>query len=124
MGKLNTFQKNNLFIGTHLAAEVPSTSPDLRAFVVVGAYLQDQTKFSKPARSLNVDQDRLRFWLRKYEVNRHDLEIDKDITEKDLLHSVHLRNIQTIEELEEALEKYIQDLSALQVSWKIANPLP
>jgi hypothetical protein len=124
MGNLNIFQRNNLLTGTHLAAEVPSTSPDLRAFVVVGAYVQDQTKSSKPARILNVDQDNLRFWLRKYEVNRQDLAIDKDITEKDLLRPVYLRDIQTIEDLEDTLEKYIQDFSVLQVSWKVDNPLP
>ncbi|HEU5377397.1 MAG TPA: hypothetical protein VFV38_18400 [Ktedonobacteraceae bacterium] len=124
MRKLNTFQRNNLFTGTHLAVEVPALSSDLRAFVVVGAYVQNQTKLSKPARSLHVSQENLRFWLRRYEVKRHDLEIDKDITETDLLHNIHVRDIQTIEELEYILGKYVQDFSKMEVSWKVANPLP
>ncbi|GCE09244.1 hypothetical protein KDAU_65730 [Dictyobacter aurantiacus] len=33
------FQENNLFIGTSLAAEIPSSSSELSAFIIIGSYV-------------------------------------------------------------------------------------
>jgi hypothetical protein len=124
MSRFSTFQNNNLFTGVELAAELPSTSPERRAFVVVGAYIQTSRGATSPSTVLNVDKPDLRFWLRKYEVNKSYLENDWDIVDHDLVDSIYLNNIQTLESLEAELEKYIQDFSIMEVAWKVDNPLP
>ena len=103
ISRLNTFQRNNLITGTHLAAEIRPSSSERRAFVVIGAYLQAQSGPVKPLKSLNIEQDNLRFWMRKYEINKDLMEIAKDITDDDLLNAIYLNNIQTLEELENEL---------------------
>lgn len=109
--KLSTFQRNNLITGTDLAAEIPSSSPELRAFVVVGAYVWAPSGHAKrPSKFLNAEQDGLRFWVRKYEVKKSDIE--RWITHADLLNSVYLDEILSIEQLEH------------EVAWKVDNPLP
>lgn len=40
MSQLSIFQRNNLITGTQMAAEISSSSPELRVFVVIGAYVQ------------------------------------------------------------------------------------
>lgn len=124
MSRFSIFQNNNLFTGVELAAELLPTSPERRAFVVVGAYIQTLRGATSPSTTLNVDKPDLRFWLRKYEVNRSYLENDWDITDHDLVDSIYLNNIQTLESLEAELEKYIQDFSIMEVAWKVDNPVP
>lgn len=65
MSRLNTFQRNNLITGTQMAAEIPSSSPELRALVVIGSYVQTATGARRPSKYLNREQENLRFWLRK-----------------------------------------------------------
>ena len=123
MNKLNTFQRNNLITGTDLAAEIPSSSPELRAFVVIGAYARTPSGHAKrPSKFLNAEQNDLRFWIRRYEVKKSDIE--KWITTADLLNSVYLNEILSIEQLEREVEQYIQDFSLLEATWKVDNPLP
>ena len=124
MGNLTTFQRNNLLIGTRLAAELQASSAELRAFVVIGAYAQTQSGPKSPSKMLNAEQDTLRFWLRTYEVSRHALAMDEDIIDEDLIHEIYIHDIQSIEQLEQELAQYIQDFSCMEVSWKIDNPLP
>jgi hypothetical protein len=125
MDSFNPFQRNNLITGIHLATEIQSSSPGLRAFVVVGAYIQSSSgKHAKPSKSLNVEQDNLRFWLRRYEVNRNLLETDKYIADQDLLNPVYIEDIKSIEQLEAELWKYSGDFSLMVVAWKVDNPLP
>ena len=122
MNRLNTFQRNNLLTGTYLATEILSSSPELRAFVVIGAYVQTPTKPMKPSKSLNVEQDNLRFWIRRYEIAKRD--IDKYVTEKDLQNAMYINNISSRDALEHELEKYVDDFSLMEVTWKVDNPLP
>ncbi|MBA2392724.1 MAG: hypothetical protein H0V70_08255 [Ktedonobacteraceae bacterium] len=124
MNKLSTFQRNNISIGTDLAAEIRSFSPELRTFVVIGAYIQTSSGATNPSKSLNVEQRNLRFWIRKYDVLKEYVESDKYLTDKDLVNSIYVKDIYTIEQLENELEKYIQDFSFLEVAWKVDNPLP
>ena len=124
MGKLTTFQRNNLLTGTRLAAELQASSPELRAFVVIGAYRQTQSGPKRPSKMLNAEHDTLRFWLRTYEVSRHALAMDEDIIDEDLIHEIYIRDIQSIDQLEQELAQHIQDFSRMEVSWKIDNPLP
>lgn len=123
MMSLSTFQRNNLLVGTKLAAELSPFLPDRMAFVVVGSYVQTLRGAARPPKTLNVDQPNLRFWIRKYEIDRSYLESDLDITDYNLVDSMYLNDIQTVEELENELRKYIQDFSLLEVSWKVKNPL-
>src|SRR5258706_13779896 len=111
MSKLNTFQRNNLITGNDLAAEIQASSPELRAFVVIGADLQTQSGPTKPLKYLNAEQDNLRFWMRKYEINKYYIEIGKYVINEDLLNDIYLNNIQTIDDLENELGKYLQDFS-------------
>ena len=124
MSRLSTFQQNNLFVGTQLAAELPCLYPERRAFVVIGAYIQTSQGVLKPSKALNADRSDIRFWIRKYEIEKSSLEKDLDITDDNLIDSIYLSNIHSLEELESELEKYIQDFSLMEVAWKVGNPLP
>ena len=124
MTTLNTFQRNNLVTGNDLAAELQASSPELRAFVVIGAYVQTQSRAKRPSKMLNADHDTLRFFLRKYEVRRRALEMDEDISDDELIHAIDIHDIQSIDQLEQELVIYIQDFACMEVSWKIDNPLP
>ena len=122
MKKLNIFQRNCLVIGTHLAMEKPAFANDLRSFVVIGAYMQTSRGPAKASNILNKGEENLRFWLRAYEVHKYD--IDKYLTDSDLVNSIYIDQIQSIEQLEKELEKYVPDLALMQVTWKVENPLP
>jgi hypothetical protein len=124
MANLTTFQRNNLIIGTRLAAELQASSPELRAFVVIGAYRQTPSGPKRPSKMLNAEHDTLRFWLRKYEVSRQALAMDEDIIDEDLIHDIYIRDIQSIDQLEQELAQHMQDFSRMEVSWKVDNPLP
>lgn len=124
MANLTTFQRNNLLIGTRLAAELQASSPELRAFVVIGAYAQTQSGPRRPSKILNAEQDNLRFFLSKYEVSRHALAMDEYISDKNLIDAIYIHDIQSIDQLEQELAQYIQDFSRMEVSWKVDNPLP
>ncbi len=124
MDNLTTFQRNNLIIGTRLAAELQASSPELRAFVVIGAYRQTPSGPRRPSKILNADYDTLRFFLRKYEVSRHALAMDEYTSDEDLTHAIYMHDIQSIDQLEQELEQYMQDFSRMEVSWKVDNPLP
>jgi hypothetical protein len=124
MDNLTTFQCNNLLTGTRLAAELQASSPELRAFVVIDAYVQTQSRAKRPSKILNADHDTLRFFLRKYEVSRHALAMDEDISDENLVHAIYIFDIQSIDQLEQELAQHIQDFSRMEVSWKVDNPSP
>lgn len=124
MNRLNTFQRNNLIIGTELAVEIQPSLPERRAFVVIGSYIQTPSGPRKPLKSLNIEQSNLRFWIRKYEIDKIHMEVAKYITQDDLLSSTYLKDIQTIESLEIELGKYLQDFSLMEVAWKVDAPFP
>ncbi|HOV28355.1 MAG TPA: hypothetical protein PK566_18620 [Pseudobacteroides sp.] len=123
MNTLSTKQINNLITGNSLALEIPASSDDLRCFVVIGAYKKDQTgKSARASKFLNTeDKSNLLFWLRKYEVKKQDIE--RYIADSDLVNSVHIKDISSVENLEFELAKYLSDLSQLDVEWKCDNPL-
>jgi hypothetical protein len=121
MKHLSIFQKNCLLTGTLLAAELVASCPQRRAFVVVGAYVQTPEGSARVSKFLNADHSNVRFWLRKYEVKREDVE--RYLADQDLLESVHLTTIESIEALEAELHPYVEDLQHLQVSWKVDDPL-
>lgn len=122
MSRFSIFQENTLFIGTVLAAELPSSSPEKRAFVVIGAYEQTSRRAKKPPKALNADRSDMRFWIRKYEISRVYMEKNLDITDNDLSDSIYLKDIQSLDHLETELGKYIQDFSLMEVEWKVDNP--
>lgn len=120
-------QLNNLRIGNSLAADIPAVLPDHRAFVVIGAYVpgsDDPTWGHEPPRALNSpSQANLRFWLRRYEVAQWQIEQGWDVAESDLHRQTHQRGIASVEEVERELEKYLDDFSLLDVSWRRDNPV-
>jgi hypothetical protein len=122
--KFDIFQQNNLKVGTHLAAEISPTSPEVYACVVIGSYIQTPFGRKRPSKTLNKEQSDLRFWFHKYEVNKYHLEVSDDISEKQLINAVKVDNILTIEQLEYELRRYLQDFSLLQAAWKFDPPLP
>ena len=116
---LDTFQKNNLLVGNQLATEIASSSPELRAFVVIGAYTLSRPH--KPSKYLNKSTDDVRFWIRRYEVDK--AKIEEYITHDDLVASTYVKDIKDIDELEKELGKYIDDFSAMKPDWYVDNPL-
>lgn len=121
MEHLDTFQRNNLLVGTRLAVEIAASSPELRAFVVVGTYTHSTVRPRKPSRYLNKSEDDLLFWIRKYEVARNNIE--KDITNRDLVGEIYVKDIESIGKLEKELGKYVDDFSLMKPDWYVDNPL-
>ncbi len=125
MGKLNTKQVNNLMIGNSLAAEILPTSSDLRCFIVIGAYMINkngsETAVSKYLNANN--KENYLFWLRKYEVRKEYIENDWDVTQDELVNEVFITDIKSLEDLENELDKYLQDYSRLDLEWRCDNPL-
>ncbi|GCE23612.1 hypothetical protein [Dictyobacter kobayashii] len=120
MQKFNVFQKNNLLVGTHLAIEIPSSSPELRAFVIIGSYIEASRGARRPSKFLNADHQDLRFWLRKYEITKKLLASnDLDIHESQLENFVYMNGFQNIETLEEKSCEYVDDFSSINVAWKL-----
>ena len=117
--KLDIRQLNNLLTGTGLAAEIPASSENLRAFVVIAAY---KSGGGRPSKFLNAaDQDDLLFSLRKYEVEKQYID-DWDVDHY-MHNAIRKTGIASIEELERALAEFLDDFSALDVSWRVGDPL-
>ncbi|NLM58358.1 MAG: hypothetical protein GX194_04410 [Clostridium sp.] len=112
-------------VGNSLAAEILPTSGDLRCFVVIGAYMINENG-SKTAVSkyLNAkNKENCLFWLRKYEVRKEYIENDWDVTQDELVNEEFITDIKSIEDLENELDKYLQDYSRLDLEWRCDNPL-
>ena len=126
MQKLKTKQINNLLTGNSLSTEIPSTSNDLRAFVVIHAYRFDVVRQCavRLSKFLNSsDKAEAVFWLRKYEIKKEYIENDWDVADDDLTNSIFINGIKDIEQLECELSKYLDDFAVLDVGWKCDNPI-
>lgn len=121
MSRLNVKQINNLLIGNSLAMEIAATSMERRAFVTIGAYDANQGLYI--SKFLNNNKRNLLFYLRKYEIDKRYIENGWDVSADELVNSLHIVDIKSIEELEMELEKYIDDFSELDVEWRRDNPL-
>ena len=120
--QLNMRQKNNLLIGNDLAAEVTASNNDFRAFVSIGSYLPSPGGGRRPSKILNAkNQDKIRFWLRKYEIHKDYIENMWDVTDNDLRNSSFRNEISSLDELEAELGKYLEDFSQLGLTHD--NPL-
>ncbi|TYA11221.1 hypothetical protein FRY98_18805 [Paenibacillus faecis] len=116
MLKFDTKQINNLIAGNTLALEIPSSSEERRAFVVVSAV--------EGGGKLNTsDTSKMKYWLRKYEVSNEYLENDWDVSDDELINSIHIIDILGLENLEKELSKYLSDISKMDVEWKCDNPI-
>ena len=124
LNTLTVRQINNLLTGNDLAAEIPASAAQRRAFVVVGAYRDvGQSGGAPVSKFLNADQRDVRFWLRKYEIDTAYLENDWDVVEDDLQESLFLKGLASLEAVERELAKYLDDFANLDVSWRRDNPL-
>jgi len=111
---LDMRQRNNLITGNELAAELPASSPERRAFVVVGAYRDvGRPGGARVSKYLNADQSDVRFWLRKHEIDKVFIEHGWWPGENDLLDSVLTTGISSIETLEAELAHYLDDFTRL-----------
>lgn len=124
MQKLDIKQVNNLITGNCLAVEIKSSLDDSRAFVVVGAYRQDgHLGGASVSKFLNSkDKSDTLFWFRKFEVKKEYIDNDWDVTDDELINSVHMKNIKEICQLENELSKYLDDYSCLDLEWKTDSP--
>jgi hypothetical protein len=112
--RLDMRQHNNLITGNDLAADLPATSPERRAFVVVGAYRDvGRPGGARVSRFLNADQSDVRFWLRKYEVDELFIQHGWWPGEGDLQDAVFIKGIPSIEALEAELAHYLDDFAGL-----------
>lgn len=116
MLNFDTKQINNLIAGNTLALEILSSSEERRAFVVVSAV--------EGGGKLNTsDTSKMKYWFRKYEVPIEYLENNWDVSDDELVNSVHIKEILGLENLEKELSKHISDFSKMDVEWKCDNPL-
>ena len=121
---LNITQRNNLRTGVNLAAELPSSSPNLRKFITIHSYSYNpdgrRVKLGKILNAVCLDD--VYFELRCYE-----LPIDYinswDVTEDDLTNKIYLDDIKGVELLENELQKYLPNFSALVPEWHCDVPL-
>lgn len=123
---LDIRQRNNLQTGNELAAEIPSSSPDRRAFVTIHAYLvtDNHPGGARVSRILNRDPaPNLRFTLRRYEVETTFIKNAWDVCDEDLYHSVFKKGITSLDEPEAMLHEYLDDFALLDVSWRRDNPV-
>jgi hypothetical protein len=112
--QLDTRQRNNLLTGNELAVEVPASSPARRAFVVVGAYRDVGRPGGAPvSKFLNADQRDVRFWLRRYEVDKLVIDHHRWLGEDELHASVLKTGIPSLAALEAELAHYLDDCSRL-----------
>lgn len=109
-------QINNLITGNTLALEISSSSEEMRAFIVVSA-VEGEGKLN------TSDTSNMKFWLRKYEVSNEYLENDWDVSDDELINSIHIIDIVGLESLENELSKYLSDISKMDVEWKCDNPI-
>lgn len=125
MHKLSIKQINNLITGNALAIEIPSSSEDMRAFVVIRAYKDNGHIYgSRVSKFLNSkDKKDTLYVLRKYEIKKEVFENDWDVSEDELINSVTIKNISSIEELEIKLSAYLDDYTGLDTEWKCDNPI-
>jgi hypothetical protein len=120
--QLNMWQKNNLLIGNDLAAKITASNNDFRAFVSIGSYLPSPGGGRRPSNILNAkNQDKIRFWLRKYEIHKDYIENMWDVSDNDLRNSSFRNEISSLDELETELGKYLEDFSQLGLTHD--NPL-
>jgi len=103
--------------------EIPSTSDDARAFIVLGAYRYDENgRATAVSNFLSID-DNTRFFLRTGEIEIEYIENDWCIADEDIINSVYINNIKSIKELEYELSKLLDDFSGLDVAWKCDCPI-
>jgi len=123
MNKLTIKQINNLVTGNTLAVETISSSPDMRAFVVIAAYRLDEKGMGYRVSKFLNNNDNIFFWLRKYELKNEYIDNDWDVSEEELVNSFFVNNINSIEELESLLSNFLDDYSKLDIEWKCENPV-
>lgn len=122
---LNITQRNNLRTGVKLAAELPSSSPNLRKFITIHGYSYDHS--GKPValkKVLNaVCLDDVYFELHCYELSIDYCINNWDVTEDDLTNEIYLDDIKGMELLENELQKYLPNFSVLVPEWHCDTPL-
>ncbi|WHY17301.1 hypothetical protein QNH28_17520 [Paenibacillus sp. G2S3] len=116
MQVFDTRQINNLMTGVGLACELEANTEMNRAFVKVQV-INEQKYLNK------LEPESARFYLRKYEVLTTYLENEWDVTDDELVESIHEINIIGIKNLEKYLAKYLDDFGRLVCEWSCENPL-
>ncbi|SHF42271.1 hypothetical protein SAMN05444392_12420 [Seinonella peptonophila] len=119
MKKFDLIQINKLLTGNALSIEIKSTSKKRRAFIKIKAYVPN----GKMSKFLNADKSNVRFLFRKYEIETKYIENDLDVSEEELYDAIFINNIQSLNELEKEVSKYIDDFSNFDNEWKFDNPL-
>lgn len=121
--KLTLEQRNNLLVGNHLAAELPSSSDNTRVWLDVSAYSSQSTRFHWVPVStfLNADRSDQLYKIRWCEIEKAYID---DWLNADLYirQQSDVRGLVTIEAVEETLAKYLDDFSRLQLDRKTESP--
>jgi sulfur relay (sulfurtransferase) DsrF/TusC family protein len=120
---LNIQQRNNLITGNHLVTEISASTPDRRAFILIGAYERTSRGADYPSKILNRNLSNTRFWIKTYEVDVSVLETSSSLEEYQTHNFKYKNEIQNIEALEKDLEEKLDDFSHLIVTWKMAVAL-
>ncbi len=114
MQHLDIRQRNNLLTGNDLTAEIPASSKERRAFVTIHAYRESGRLGGRSlSKYLNANESDVRFWLRKYEIDRALLEVPRFPDLEELHDHIFERDIKSIEALEAELAHHLDDFSLL-----------
>lgn len=125
MKHFDLLQKNNLLTGVKLASELKSSKDNLRKFITIFAYEYDLDGKYKPMSKIlksNIDND-VFFELRSYEIPIEYFENNWDVTDDDLINDIRIEDIKGMDNLENKLSEYIDDISIFKPEWNFENPL-
>lgn len=133
--QLDIRQRNNLLVGNRLAAEITATRESRKAFVVVTPYREDNGESPYDAlgrwrpktfsKYINADHRDIRFNVVVFDVETTVLAsyIEESRRSYDAAIEVNTlaaySGIDSLERLEEAFTNHSNDLSSLDVDWRV-----
>ena len=125
MKTLNKLQIDSLLTGVKLAAEIKTNSYNFRKFITVYAYQYNiNGKINSITKTFKSEiQEDIFFFIWKYVIPSEYISNDYDVHEENLLESIKIKDINSIKNLENELNKYIDDLSELVAEWYTENPI-
>ena len=124
MEPFNTQQLNALITGTELAVEITPSRPSRRAFVIIGSYETNGSGKAPHANNyINSEIKNKTFWIKKYEIDEGYIRNKWDVTLDDVANYVFIKDIQDLQGLYLHIAQFGIDISRLEPSWKVENPI-
>lgn len=119
--KFSIKQRNDLYTGVQLEAELLSSKDDLRKFIcVIGYNVDDNGEYHLLDKYLN-SKNNIIFEIDCYEIPIEYFKNNWEVSSNTLKNRFQVEKISSIEDLEKELSKYIDDFSSFVPSWDSDN---